>query len=71
VLVKAPWTDEQIDALERFQQTPGVHPYTCPQHSTRELVATRRGWICRYCEYTQDWANDLLMLQRIASDEPP
>jgi hypothetical protein len=66
MMLKAPWTDEQIDALERFQHMPHAHPFTCPEHSDRALVATRKGWICRYCNYTQDWTNDFMMVQRIA-----
>jgi hypothetical protein len=65
MMIRAPWTPTQIDALERFQHQEGVHPFTCPEHSDSELVATHRGWICRYCDYTQDWANDFMMLQRI------
>lgn len=65
MMVKAPWSEAQIDALERFQHLDGVHPFTCPEHSNRELVATHRGWICRYCNYTQDWANDFMMMQRL------
>jgi hypothetical protein len=25
------------------------------------LVATPRGWICRDCEYTQNWAHDFML----------
>jgi hypothetical protein len=66
-MVRAPWTEAQIDALERFQHQKGVHPFTCPEHSDKELVATHRGWICRYCDYTQHWANDFMMMQRIGT----
>jgi hypothetical protein len=63
-MIKAPWTPKQIDALERFQHLESVHPFTCPLHSDKELVATHNGWICRYCDYCQDWANDFMMLER-------
>lgn len=40
------------------------HPYTCPNRSDHPvlagdrgvLVPTVRGWICPFCDYTQDWA---------------
>lgn len=27
--IKAPWTDEQVAALNRWQQRGNVHPFTC------------------------------------------
>lgn len=43
-----------------------MHPYTCPhRHDHPELsgdkgilIPTVRGWICPFCDYTQDWAHD-------------
>lgn len=58
--IVAPWTDEQVDALNDYQAESMFHPYTCSEAHTgdrRNLVATTRGWICRYCNYTQDWAH--------------
>lgn len=54
-----------------FNQTQGpIHPFTCPNRgdgSHRKaygdlgaLVATTRGWICPFCDYTQDWAHDFM-----------
>jgi hypothetical protein len=65
---KAPWTAEQVDALNRWQRAGWVHPFTCTGHEgggDRDLVATRRGWICCHCDYTQDWAHAFMC------DEPP
>lgn len=62
-LINAPWTSEQVDALNRFQQEGGMHPFTCGAlHSSGQspvLDATHSGWICpdSSCEYTQDWAH--------------
>lgn len=59
--VKAPWTTEQVDALNAFQKLSQFHPFTCPGHEgggDRDLVATRRGWICCHCDYTQDFAHE-------------
>lgn len=58
VHIKAPWTPEQVDALQLFQTSGVMHPFTCPDHSQRsDLVPTVRGWICQFCDYTQDWAH--------------
>jgi hypothetical protein len=57
----APWTDEQVLALNRFQTMP-VHAFTCvnpaPSGEHVNLVAKRDGWICPDCDYTQDWAHE-------------
>lgn len=119
-VVKAPWTQEQVDALNAFQTAGLVHPFTCgycrDRYGTRFvredngdhrplsedeenlltdwisrlvkeeigfdeftsnvpvqveiddhiLVATMDGWICPTCDYTQDWAHEL-MLERIGN----
>lgn len=60
-MIKAPWTAEQVDALNTTQRCGVVHPFTCPGHEgggDRTLVATRHGWICPHCDYTQDWAHE-------------
>lgn len=60
--IRAPWTSEQVTALNLFQQQGGMHPFTCGAlHENGEslvLDATHAGWICPdpACEYTQDWA---------------
>ncbi len=63
--VHAPWTQEQVDALNRYQQEGKFHPFTCgsgrrtdEHHLDGEgiLVATPQGWKCPYCDYKQDWA---------------
>jgi hypothetical protein len=66
-VIKAPWTPEQVDGLNRYQSLRGFyHPYTCgsgrrtdAQHTDGEgvLKATPDGWVCPYCNYKQNWAN--------------
>jgi len=53
--VTAPWTEEQVAALNEYQHSGCFHPYTCPFNSGACLVATREGWVCEHCGYTQDW----------------
>lgn len=61
--IRAPWSSEQVDALNRFQQEGGMHPFTCgyehPAHPNPILQATRNGWRCYVtgCDYEQDWAH--------------
>jgi hypothetical protein len=64
----SPWTAEQVDALNRFQRAGVMHPFTCVGHvggGDRTLVATRSGWICCHCDYTQGWAHAFMVLEPI------
>jgi hypothetical protein len=62
-LIYAPWTDEQVTALNGFQHHGRMHPFTCGAvHSSGRspiLVATPAEWICPdpSCDYAQDWAH--------------
>ena len=57
---------DQIARLNASQVDGRFHPFTCPNRGDGEhrefngdrgaLVATRRGWICPWCDYTQNWA---------------
>lgn len=53
--VRAPWTRAHVTWLNELQRSGKVHPWTCG-NCRANLVATVRGWICPYCDYTQDWA---------------
>jgi hypothetical protein len=60
--IRAPWTPEQVAALNRFQAESGMHPFTCGNdHATGalHLVAHEDGWHCWLpdCDYRQDWAH--------------
>lgn len=65
-----PWTDEQVRALNAYQQAGYMHPFTCPNRSDGQhqndgsdlgtLVAGTDGWWCRDCEYTQRWAHEFM-----------
>lgn len=56
--LETPWQPDQVMALNRFQNSGVVHPFTCPQHSDEPLVATTKGWVCMVegCSYMQNWA---------------
>lgn len=56
--IHAPWTPEQVAALNSWQRTGYLHPFTCGKNSEhRVLVATPDGWMCEDCDYRQDWAH--------------
>lgn len=57
-MILAPWTSGFISELNRFQDDPRFHGYTCGMNSNHSLlVATVAGWICKDCDYTQNWAH--------------
>lgn len=59
ISVTAPWTQEQIDALNERQRDESLHPYTCGNDSMhRLLMATPDGWVCPDCDYRQRWAHE-------------
>lgn len=72
MIIKAPFTPEQVRQLDEWQHRADVHPFTCgnradgkhpPESTYRDhgaLRATVRGWICAYCDYTQGWAHDFM-----------
>lgn len=69
-VIRAPFTAEEVEALNAWQQR---HPFTCgrcrdasawPLTSQHELVATKDGWVCPTCDYTQDWAHDFMARRR-------
>lgn len=60
--IRAPWTSEQVAALEQFQTASGMHPFTCgaERHALApRLVPSHSGWYCPDpdCDYRQDWAH--------------
>jgi hypothetical protein len=65
-VIEAPWTDEQVANLNRWQKAGDVHPFTCPNHhkGDRDLVATNDGWQCPSCPYTQTWAHPMMLEKR-------
>lgn len=72
-VIKAPFTKEQVKALNEWQQDGGVHPFTCstPENAPEcerangvgdgDLRATKHGWICPCGKFTQDWAHDFMI----------
>lgn len=67
-IIRAPFNPATVVALNKFQRLGFVHPFTCKNHGDSAhrpteddaLIATVRGWICPFCDYTQDWAHALM-----------
>ena len=73
-LVVRPWNDATVAALNAHQRDPNQHPYTCGSdrgnryhvmsaalngdHDLGILEATKNGWRCPTCGYSQSWALD-------------
>lgn len=56
--IHAPWSDRQVEAINRFQQCNHVHPFTCGRENCRDvLVAKHFGFVCPSCNYKQDWCH--------------
>lgn len=60
-ILRAPWTPEQVHALNAFQSGSGMHPFTCGRdHGGQHiaLIARTDGWHCSEpsCDYRQNWA---------------
>lgn len=54
--IQAPFTDEEVSALNAYQKKGDEHPFTCKCGDHTLLIATNDGWICKNCAYTQKWA---------------
>jgi len=64
---KTPWTEHEVYLLNKNQEDPNMHPYTCDRRGSKcekaendpnkdgVLIATKDGWICPCGEYKQDY----------------
>jgi hypothetical protein len=60
-VLHAPWTADEVRALNECQEFRVGHPLTCARAS-HILRATEAGWVCDECsaeghEYRQDWCS--------------
>ena len=70
---RAPWTKDQVEALNHWQRHGQFHPFTCgnrndgnhhhePEYGDHgALRATKDGWVCPYCNYRQGWAHAFML----------
>ena len=71
------FTAEQVENLAHNQTCGYMHPFTCPNRGdgkhklaygdTGALVATVRGWICPFCDYTQEGAHEYMLKSKHAN----
>jgi hypothetical protein len=65
---EAPWTQEEMWALNERQNDESLHPYTCGLCGYALLKARMDGWWCDECKrVTQTWAHSV----DLHSPEPP
>ena len=62
--ITAPWTEDQVESLNQYQESGVMHPFTCG-HGSHDLHATKEGWVCTICEkegrtYTQNWCHTFM-----------
>ena len=72
--ITAPFNKEQIDALNKYQNSGRFHPFTCdrgekecevnirPRDYSKDgvLIAVEDGWICPCGKYKQDWCHSFM-----------
>ena len=68
MLIIAPWTPGEVEALNNWQK--GRWPVIC-SHPMKErakhpkgegvMIATELGWKCPYCEWSMDWCHDFMI----------
>jgi hypothetical protein len=59
-MLKAPWPQNVVDSINKHQNNPMIHPYTCATHSETPLHACSSELYCpeRGCTYIQEWVHD-------------
>ena len=59
--VYTPWTNEQVEALKKWQENDEMHPYTC--RCGESLTPYNSGWKCDYCHnYKQNWCHSFSLV---------
>ncbi len=68
------FTPDEVVNLDNYQRAGQMHPFTCPNRDRvthrdmagdlGALIPTVRGWICPFCDYTQNWAHDFMKRRR-------
>lgn len=77
--IDAPFTDEQVTQLNKYQKSGGFHPFTCdrkakecevrtePKDWSKDgvLLATTDGWTCPCGKYKQNWAHQFMADEKV------
>ena len=62
----APWTDEQVAFLEKWQDDGKKHPFTCI--CGESLIPYKSGWECDECGYKQNWAHNFMVSPELPNE---
>lgn len=69
--IEAPFTPEQVEALNAYQAAGWFHPFTCgnEHRDPRTLIAEAEGWRCPKprCTYRQAWAHEWMADREVAA----
>lgn len=64
------FSPDEVVRLDHYQRSGHFHPFTCENRGDGNhrdmggdlgaLIPTVRGWICPFCDYTQNWAHGFM-----------
>lgn len=58
-MMYAPFTADQIQSINEYQESGNFHPFTCGNSSNHPvLVATQDGMKCPKCHFCQKWVHE-------------
>jgi len=61
-VVYAPFTKEQVEALQKWQSDKTKHPFTC--ECGNKLSPHVNGWFCPVCFMVQSWCYEFMLKER-------
>lgn len=66
--VEAPFSDEQVSAINEYQKNPSLHPLTCCGHNgcerdDRNLLAQTNCLVCPCGQYKQNWVHTFIAVK--------
>ncbi len=56
-MIKAPFTDQQVVSLIKFQHCDWVHPFTC---CSTPMTVDNTGFHCSKCQSLQEWCHEFM-----------
>lgn len=59
-MIKAPFTDDQVESINAYQKAGVMHPFTCGSGCGPDLVASVAALACPACGYRQDWVHGFM-----------
>jgi hypothetical protein len=71
--INAPFTEEQVEKLKKYQENGKFHPFTCCSQGSNEkcerkngvgeglLIPSTEGWVCPCGEIKQNWCHKFMV----------